>query len=52
MIFLHRGYIWTEVTQKKDFHYDFMILEITEARFPILFVSISNHRTSPFCLLL
>ena len=34
------------------FHYDFIILESTESRFPIPFVSISNHRTSPFCLLL
>ena len=34
------------------FHYDFIILESTESRFPIPFVSISYHRTSPFCLLL
>ena len=33
------------------FHYDFIILESTESRFPIPFVSISNHRSS-FCLLL
>ena len=32
------------------FHYDFIILESTESRFPIPFVSISNHRSSPFCL--
>ena len=34
------------------FHYDFIILESTESRFPIPFNSISNHRSSPFCLLL
>ena len=34
------------------FHYDFIILESTESRFPTPFVSIRNHRTSPFCLLL
>ena len=34
------------------FHYDFIILESTESRSPTPFVSIRNHRTSPFCLLL
>ena len=40
------------MTKKSIFHYDFIILESTESRFPIPFVSISNYRSSPFCLLL
>ena len=48
----------TEVTfglkwlKNSIFHYDFIILESNESRFPTPFVSIRSHRTSPFCLLL
>ena len=32
------------MTKNSIFHYDFIILESTESRFPIPIVSISNHR--------